>query len=172
MARLISNKTINTRAANWLIIVSLLFVTCLVIWGSSQSIRNTGMELFTDSLNITMGDIRLNKVTFARTPKETARGLMYRRQNLAKDEGMVFDYGKEVNSNEHTFWMRNTYIPLGILFTDADMRVLDVIPDMKPLDESPRKARVSNWRYAIEVAPETAINSLIGHRVILPVSVL
>jgi len=126
MTRLQSNKTINTRLADCLIIISLFIVAGLVIWGSSQSTWNPILELFTGAGPAGIGGVQLNKVTVARTPEETARGLMYRRQYLANDEGMVFDYGSEVKSSEHAFWMRNTYIPLGILFTDSDMRVLAV----------------------------------------------
>jgi uncharacterized membrane protein (UPF0127 family) len=126
------------------------------------------LELFTGAMSSGSGDILLNKVTVARTPEETAKGLMNRHTPLANDEGMIFDYGSEVKSRDHAFWMRNTYIPLGILFTDADMRVLNSIPDMKPLNETPRQASVPTWRYAIEVAPNTALRAKLGERVILP----
>jgi len=120
-----------------------------------------------------MGEIQLNKLTIARTPEETARGLMHRRQRLAKDEGMLFDYGKLVRGDEKTFWMRNTWIPLGIIFTDESMRIVDILPEMIPFDETPRHAsKRTIWRYAIEVAPETAQRAKLGMYVAIPPSLL
>lgn len=152
----------------WLIISSLFCVVSLLIWWSSQSVRNPIQELFIGAGRVVNDNIRLNKVLSARTPEETARGLMYRRIPLAKDEGMVFDYGKEVKSEEHIFWMRNTFIPLGILFTDNNLQIVDVIPYMKPFDETPRQSKTLTWRYAIEVAPVIARQARLGTYVIPP----
>ena len=55
-------------------------------------------------------------VEVARTPDEQARGLMYR-QSLAPDRGMLFPYSPpEVAS----FWMKNTFIPLDMIFIRPD----------------------------------------------------
>jgi uncharacterized protein len=59
------------------------------------------------------------------------RGLMYR-QTLAPDAGMLFVMGAE---RPWRFWMKNTLIPLDILFIKSDMTVAGILYDMKPLDE-------------------------------------
>ena len=53
---------------------------------------------------------------FARTPEEQERGLMYRTE-LAAGSGMLFVFGAEMPLS---FWMKNTLIPLDILYFDAE----------------------------------------------------
>ena len=67
----------------------------------------------------------------ADTPKLRETGLM-RRKAMPPDHGMlfVFEYRQFLG-----FWMRNTLIPLDILYVDADGRVA-TIRQMKPLDET------------------------------------
>ena len=67
-------------------------------------------------------------VEVAKTPQERAKGLMWRK-NLGKDEGMLFIFEQE---EYHSFWMKNTYIPLSIAFIDRDGNIVD-IKEMKPL---------------------------------------
>ena len=86
---------------------------------------------------------------------------------------MLFDYGRLIKGDETTFWMRNTWVPLGILFTDESLRVVDILPEMIPFDETPRHAsKRTTWRYAIEVSPETAQRAKLGMRVIIPPGLL
>jgi uncharacterized membrane protein (UPF0127 family) len=54
-------------------------------------------------------------------------GLMYR-NFLPQDAGMLFSFP---NSEERSFWMKNTYIPLSIAYLDAEGRILN-IEDMDP----------------------------------------
>jgi uncharacterized membrane protein (UPF0127 family) len=64
------------------------------------------------------------------TPAGRAEGLMYR-QSLAPDAGMLFDF-KE--TRETAFWMRNTFIPLDMIFIDAGGVVKTVHVNAKPHD--------------------------------------
>jgi uncharacterized membrane protein (UPF0127 family) len=78
---------------------------------------------------------------------ERARGLMYRTA-LAEDRGMLFVFEGE---RTHSFWMKNTLIPLSIAFIDSGGRIVD-IQDMKPLDdEPPSYVSAEPARYALEV---------------------
>jgi len=67
-------------------------------------------------------------VEVAKTPEERAKGLMGR-EHLKEDEGMLFIFEQE---DYHSFWMKNTLIPLSIAFIDQEGRILK-ITDMKPM---------------------------------------
>ena len=67
-------------------------------------------------------------VEVVRTPEERAQGLMGRK-HLGEDEGMLFIFEKE---DYHSFWMKNTLIPLSIAFIDREGKILK-IADMEPL---------------------------------------
>lgn len=72
-------------------------------------------------------------VELADTPALRARGLMDR-PSLAASAGMLFVY----QSPEHAFyWMKDTLIPLDILFADAAGRVTVIHPDAVPGDLTP-----------------------------------
>ena len=67
-------------------------------------------------------------VEVAKTPIERAKGLMGRR-HLGQEEGMFFIFETE---DYHSFWMKETVIPLSIAFMDKRGRIVR-ITDMEPL---------------------------------------
>ena len=67
----------------------------------------------------------------AKTPEEIRDGLMYRKHKLDKHEGMLFPMEKQINS----MWMKNTYIPLDIIFLDEKKRIIGYVIDAEPLSE-------------------------------------
>lgn len=74
------------------------------------------------------------RVQLARTAAERSRGLMYV-QNLPVDDGMLFIFPRE---DDHEFWMKNTLIPLDMIFIRADWTVAGVVHNAVPLSEEPR----------------------------------
>lgn len=69
------------------------------------------------------------KVEMALTPEERSKGLMYRTE-LAPDTGMLFDFRTD---QPVYMWMKNTYIPLDMVFIRSDGRVARIAADTTPL---------------------------------------
>ncbi|MEN9797263.1 MAG: hypothetical protein RL653_959 [Pseudomonadota bacterium] len=74
------------------------------------------------------------KVEVAATPGARERGLMWR-SALPDGEGMLFLFGEPA---EHTFWMKNTLIPLDLVFLSADGTVVGVVENTEPRSLVPR----------------------------------
>ena len=72
-------------------------------------------------------------VELAMTRAEQERGLMFRK-SLAPDRGMLFPYNPPQRA---AFWMKNTLIPLDILYIAPDGRVLSIARNAVPHDETP-----------------------------------
>lgn len=77
-------------------------------------------------------------VELARSPEQQQQGLMFR-QSLAANAGMLFDFG---DTRPATFWMKNTLIPLDMLFIAADGHVADIHERAVPLSEATIESKV------------------------------
>ena len=73
-----------------------------------------------DMARVTVGPATF-QVEMAQTPEERERGLMFRRK-LPQDRGMLFVQ----SPGPAAFWMKNTYIPLDLLYFDADGQLLQI----------------------------------------------
>lgn len=72
-------------------------------------------------------------VELALTLEQVRQGLMHR-ESLDKDAGMLFLFG----ANEpRSFWMKNTLIPLDIIFINEDGSIRHIHRNATPLDETP-----------------------------------
>jgi uncharacterized membrane protein (UPF0127 family) len=78
------------------------------------------------------GEAHPFQVEVARTITQRARGLMFR-ESMAPDAGMLFVYPAE---QQIRMWMKNTLIPLDMLFVASDGRILDIAADAVPLSET------------------------------------
>jgi len=86
------------------------------------------------------------EVEIADDDRERGLGLMFRR-SMGDDEGMLFDFGAEQPAS---FWMRNTYIPLDMLFIKADRTIDSIAERTTPLSEK-SVASKGDVRYVLEI---------------------
>lgn len=87
------------------------------------------------------------RVEVVRTADGLARGLMYRKQ-LPQMAGMLFIFP---TTTIQTFWMKNTYIPLDMIFVDdATMKVVGVVENAEPMTTTQRSVDTES-RYVVEV---------------------
>jgi uncharacterized membrane protein (UPF0127 family) len=86
------------------------------------------------------------RVEVARTPGQRQRGLMFRK-SLDRDAGMLFVFERP---DRLAFWMRNTYIPLDMIFIEPGLTVLGIVENTEPLSD--RLCSVPGVsRYVLEV---------------------
>ena len=86
------------------------------------------------------------RVEIADDDPERQRGLMFREQ-LAPDAGMLFLF----ETPQHlTFWMRNTYLPLDMIFIESSLTVLGVVENAEPRTETTRSVPGVS-QYVLEV---------------------
>lgn len=72
---------------------------------------------------------RAFQVEVMRNDAQRAKGLMYRR-SMAADHGMLFDFERPLPVN---MWMKNTYIPLDMVFIRSDGSIARIAADTEPL---------------------------------------
>jgi len=92
------------------------------------------------------------------TDEARQKGLMFRRQ-LRDGRGMLFVFR---NQEVHSFWMKNTYITLDIIFINDDKKIVGIVREAKPRSEGSLTVGVPS-RYVLEV-PAGYCNRMQIHR--------
>lgn len=107
--------------------LSLLFAGC----ASAQEDPNDKVDFGPYApLTITRDEQTLftGSVQLADDPVERARGLMFR-EDMPKTNGMIFDFD---GSHTAHMWMKNTYIPLDMIFLSRSGKVVTIATDAQP----------------------------------------
>ena len=115
--------------------ISLIAVTIIGV-GCVKSDRAVAQPLPVPEVVFELGELTVDsegqshsfKIEIADSMEETARGLMFR-ENLARDAAMLFDFG---NPREPSMWMKNTLIPLDMLFLASDGKVVSIARNAQP----------------------------------------
>lgn len=80
---------------------------------------------------VTKSGVQVFTVEVAKTEQERATGLMYRKE-LPEGRGMLFDFSPE---QQVSMWMKNTFIPLDMIFVRGDGRILRIAENTEPQSE-------------------------------------
>jgi len=107
----------SKRPFYWISGILILSLLGIVLYFEYQKISDkNSITIFTQ-----VGSMKIN-VEFARTPEELQKGLM-NRVSLPKNSGMLFVFSDEETRN---FWMKNTLIPLDVIFISSKGRVNEI----------------------------------------------
>lgn len=110
----------------------------------------SGLRVIPLTVTTTSGQRHTFRVEVAATGAEQQRGLMFRTE-MGADEGMIFPLAQVRMAS---FWMRNTVIPLDIIFIGPDNKVINISANAVPYSEESRPS----------VAPAAAVLELNGGR--------
>lgn len=116
------------RRTNLQLIALIIFITCafagaLWIMPTNPVIGPTALKHGTQTIEVITETVS--------KPRDLARGLMYRTQ-LQPSHGMLFDFGK---TQPIQMWMKNTSIPLDMLFFNEDGKVVHIVTYTTPFSE-------------------------------------
>ncbi len=159
--------TLTRSLARAFAVVLFLAMLAIAVAARAEAPAQAGVELATSLLVIETdrGPVDFD-VEVAVTPQQHAQGLQGRR-TLAADAGMLFDFGP---SSSVAMWMKDTYIPLDMLFIGNDRRITAIAANTKPLslDEISPSGPV---RAVLEVNAGTAVSFgiRVGDRVDHPI---
>ena len=116
--------------------MALLAAPFLTLSAASSGDSRPGFETGAVQLDRGDGTILTFKVEIARTPRQWSFGLMHV-ASLPEDKGMLFVFP---NMAPRSFWMKNTLIPLDMLFFADDGRMVSAIRDVPPHSLEPRRS--------------------------------
>lgn len=105
------------RVAAFVVLAFLALPAAAVDKGTLEIVTKTGVHVF--SVEVVAND------------SDRAKGLMFRKE-LPEGQGMLFDFQRD---QEIAMWMKNTYIPLDMIFITANGRILRIAENTEPLSE-------------------------------------
>ncbi len=124
----------------------LVLIFALIALLPGSALVHAGSE---DPRWVTLPGGRKIRAEVARTPEELSRGLMFR-SHLPDDHGMLFIFDR---SEPHLIWMKNTPIPLDIIWMDDQRKIIHIEIRVPPCraDPCPIYGPSQGSRYVLEV---------------------
>jgi uncharacterized membrane protein (UPF0127 family) len=115
------HRLIGRQAKSWIVLAAVAVAFALASAGA-QAASFQSLEI------VTRSGVQVFSVEMATTEQEKETGLMYRKE-LPDGKGMLFDFSPE---QQISMWMKNTYIPLDMIFIRADGRILRIAENTEP----------------------------------------
>lgn len=130
-------------------IVIMLLALSLFYFAFFATQASTGKVTGDKYVDIASNSTNRVYVELAQSAEQKLRGLMFR-EYLSADGGMLFVYDRE---DYYSFWMKNTKIPLDIIYISADMRIVDIKHDFQPCttQDCPAYTPAHAAQYILEV---------------------
>ena len=118
---------------------------------NNQETNNEEYHDFTKEGNLTIIDTLEHikakfDIELAKDSYERETGLMYRK-TMKDNQAMLFIFEYE---NPRYFWMKNTYIPLDIIYINANKQIVNIAKNAKPLDEKSLSSKLPAM-YVLEI---------------------
>lgn len=110
----------KTKKIKWALSLAIAILVCLALYVFATSSQN-------DLKTVDIGGAQLN-VEIAKTSQQKQQGLCCR-ESLDADSGMLFVY---YNPGDYRFWMKDTLIPLDIIWISPDKTIVHIEADVKP----------------------------------------
>ena len=133
--------------------------------GETAAAGESRVALSALTVKTAKGDAHSFRVEIAETLVDLQRGLMFRK-SMEADRGMIFLFSRPVAVE---MWMKNTYIPLDVLFIREDGSIAGIHANAQPLDETPFTAP-EPVAAALEINGGLAekMGIAVGDRVVMP----
>lgn len=146
-----NHKSKSTGGTKWGILIVLGIAIAAFIYSSIPKVSNVKVgPQFTKEGELTISrdseSIATIDIEIADNRDDITQGLMYRR-SMEEDQGMLFLMERE---EPQSFWMLNTYIPLDIIFIDAEHKIVNVAANTTPLSTDPVPS-TGPAKYVLEV---------------------
>jgi uncharacterized protein len=122
---------VRGRGSEWAALIPFLLVSAC--GGAASSSPSPTPTAAITGPRVVLPSGAVYKVEIARTPEEQTQGLMFR-ESLPDRTGMLFLF---TDGAPHRFWMKNTMIPLDMIWMDGDGRVLFVSANTPPCKADP-----------------------------------
>lgn len=114
-------------------LVLMLILSCAQKTPAPNPATTTATESAASSSRIVLPDNYAVTVEVASDDATREEGLMYR-DHLADDRGMIFLFPQP---GEYPFWMKNTLIPLDMIWMDGEHRIVHIASNVQPCRADP-----------------------------------
>lgn len=142
-----------------------LVMTGILLAAATSNAADVAFESTPLTIETTDGRKHAFTMELALDSDQRAHGLMFRRE-MPADHGMLFDFGQ---TRQVMMWMKNTFLPLDMLFVSKDGKVETVHENAVPHSEAIIDSRVP-VAYVVELNAGTAkiLSITPGARIDLP----